>query len=719
MTERQVWTSDQDKDNDDDITPLTKNSLYIRPSNVQSHQLQKSLKTAADEAKLFGAKLEVKFLQDIKYFSDNNLSLSTDHFAPLTSLELQEKCKVQCSFQETPNTIYLKLTIPEEFFAVLGQCITGPRMPRVIYHKCMLIKSPFSSNSFKTWTSKFDNLCIDLALEDFIVVNNDEKQLRLIKLERGFWSWLDPEKAAAIKISTQPSGEVAARAQKSILKAGQLTELQSDLVNTCVEAPLPPGMPGMCQPTLNVADLTQIAYLVQAFQMGTPPPQHQHIPLMQGIRHSSSEIHRQLMARQPPAMSSTRRDPQNSSPIEDLSVSNISTRGVCGENRVTFVTAPNTNISEEERLQRVTQLQDKTQAVLCNETTSVGVTPSQHRRLREQATKLLGSLHHLEPEDALAACVKFSQEVDNISDMRDYECPEARDTRGEPPGTHGAARSDEHNNAAAVPATPGNNQRDPVTGDQTSAGDGTPPGPSSAPAGDVDNYANLMASDFDDMPQELHLGTVRFSVDPQLQGQNLADLRLVRVNGLLRLMMAGDENTQNQDPSAVDNIVNSPAVTRMWAYLYCQMETLRDDRGHKLTLAQRQYGTLLIYFMRRIMRRNQNVHRTWIWTALPPTKCQGMYESDTFTPLFRVANDDPNMLLNRMKDVIDITAPLANVTSPYELLHEYRPENRSDPDTRSLAEQHQMDVAGAVVAGEPVPEAVDQEEDKEQPEEAQ
>ena len=136
LTERQVWTSDQDKDNDDDITPLTKNSLYIRPSSVQSLQLQKSLRTAADEAKLFGAKLEVKFLQDIKYFSDNNLSLSTDHFAPLTSLELQEKCKVQCSFQETPNTIYLKLTIPEEFFAVLGQCITGPRMPRVIYHKC-------------------------------------------------------------------------------------------------------------------------------------------------------------------------------------------------------------------------------------------------------------------------------------------------------------------------------------------------------------------------------------------------------------------------------------------------------------------------------------------------------------------------------------------------------------------------------------------------------
>ena len=37
---------------------------------------------------------------------------------------------------------------------------------------------------FKTWTSKFDNLCIDLALEDFIVVNNDEKQLRLIFLLR-------------------------------------------------------------------------------------------------------------------------------------------------------------------------------------------------------------------------------------------------------------------------------------------------------------------------------------------------------------------------------------------------------------------------------------------------------------------------------------------------------------------------------------------------------
>ena len=714
MTGRQVWTGDQDKDNDDDITTLTKNSLYIRPSAVQSYQLQNSLKTAADEAKLFGANLQVKSLQDIKYFSDNNLSLITDHFAPLSSLELQEKCKVKCSFHETPDTVYLKLTIPEEFFVVLGQCIKGPRMPRVVYQECMTIKSPFSSNTFKTWTSKFDNLSIDLALEDFIVINNDKSQLKLVKLERGFWSWLDQEKAAAIKINTQPSGEVAARAQKSILRAGQLTELQSDFVNSCVEAP---PQPDMCRPTLNAADLTQLAYLMQAFHIGTPPPQHQPIPLVQGLKHSSSEINRQLMSRQLPAMSSTRRDPQTSSQVEDLSVSNISTRGVCGDNRVTFATAQDTSVAEEERLQKVTRLQDKTQAILCNEKPSAGVTPSQHRRLREQASNLLESLQHLEPDNAYAACLKFTQEVDHISDMRDYEYPEVRDTRRAPADTHGAGESYRHSDTAAAPAEPDISPRDSVTGGLDTAGDGSPPGPSDAHAGDVEHHANLMASDFD-MPQELHLGTVRFTVDQQLQGQNLQDLRLVRVNGLLRLMMVGDENTRNQDPSAVDNIVNSPAVTRMWSYLYCQMETLQDDKGHPLTPAQRQYGTLLIYFMRRILRRNRNVHHTWIWTALPPTKCQGMYESDIYTPLFQVANEDPNMLLNRLKDVIDMSAPLVNVTSPYELLYEYRPENRSDPDTRSLAEQHQMGAAGRQVAGEAleVPNTEEEEEQQEKTE---
>ena len=718
MTGRQVWTGDQDKDNDDDITTLTKNSLYIRPSAVQSYQLQNSLKTAADEAKLFGANLQVKSLQDIKYFSDNNLSLITDHFAPLSSLELQEKCKVKCSFHETPDTVYLKLTIPEEFFVVLGQCIKGPRMPRVVYQECMIIKSPFSSNSFKTWTSKFDNLSIDIALEDFIVINNDKIQLKLVKLEKGFWSWLDQEKAAAIKISTQPSGEVAVRAQKSILRAGQLTELQSDFVNSCVEAPPPPGMSDMCRPTLNAADLTQLAYLMQAFHIGTPPPQHQPIPLVQGLKHSSSEINRQLMSRQLPAMSSTRREPQTSSPqIEDLSVSNISTRGVCGDNRVTFATAQDTSVAEEERLQRVTRLQDKTQAILCNERSSTGVTPSQHRRLREQAMNLLESLQHSEPEDAYAACLRFTQEVDHISDMRDYECPETRDTRREPSDTHGAGRSDGPRDTAAAPPEPEISPRGSVAGSLNTAGDGTPPGPPKTTAGDVEHHANLMASDFD-MPQELHLGTVRFSVDPQLQGENLQDLRLVRVNGLLRLMLVGDENTRNQDPSAVDNIVNSPAVTRMWSYLYCQMETLKDDKGRSLTPAQRQYGTLLIYFMRRILRRNSNVHHTWVWTALPPTKCQGMYESDIYTPLFQVANEDPNMLLNRLKDIIDISSPIANVTSPYELLYEYRPENRTDPDTRSLAEQHQMGVAGRQVAGE-LPDVPDTEEEKEQPEETE
>ena len=112
------------------------------------------------------------------------------------------------------------------------------------------------------------------------------------------------------------------------------------------------------------------------------------------------------------------------------------------------------------------------------------------------------------------------------------------------------------------------------------------------------------------------------------------------------------------------------------------------------------------------------MHHTWVWTALPPTKCQGMYESDIYTPLFQVANEDPNMLLNRLKDIIDISSPIANVTSPYELLYEYRPENRTDPDTRSLAEQHQMGVAGRQVAGE-LPDVPDTEEEKEQPEETE
>ena len=88
-----------------------------------------------------------------------------------------------------------------------------------------------------------------------------------------------------------------------------------------------------------------------------------------------------------------------------------------------------------------------------------------------------------------------------------------------------------------------------------------------------------------------------------------------------------------------DEINNHPITGLLWERIYKQLTALKTTEGEGLTPEQQGWIQLIIYFLRRMSRRN-TAHPTWLWLLMPLQRCRALYHDKSFQPLFNLATTD-------------------------------------------------------------------------------
>ena len=613
------------------------NAVCLRLDSVTAGQFAARLRRAAEEADLFESHIiPLDMGKMILLNSQSTLELNTTPFPPPVNMFLKQKIKFPTCFEMSSNGVYLNLSIPNNCSTLLAQSLRHVMIPSVVKIPCYTVKTPFPRGTFQTWAQKFDDIGPEAALEDLVVMR-DGAQHQLVQAS-GVWAWVSPAQAAALAIPRHTSPEAATAMARSLSIARPLAEHVQDL-QMRVEPPPNPSS-ARASGTLSSEDWERLEQIVTNVCRTMLPGVESGANRVAG----EADISQATTAPGVGGVSRHRRDQDHSSgppPIQHVasaghgrSERTLQRPGVVchGQWTADRVAVPNGFPAHNGPTRggggRDTEEDpaDGTRAaitrLLLNTEPPRQISADQGARLRARAEELVQTINRAEPAQALAACVDFSREIENVTDMENYY----------------DQRSESEDRRALVPYSPAHltNPTHPGTGPRQAE---TLP---ALTTGDCQNQTPaeelLEEGDFDES-RDASCAIIRMKGDPQMSGVPLQHLRVVRRRGLLAIERVCGQSVEEGEQMTDDEINNHPITGLLWERIYKQLTSLKTTEGEGLTPEQQGWIQLIIYFLRRMSRRN-TAHPTWLWLLMPLQRCRALYHDKSFQPLFNLATTD-------------------------------------------------------------------------------
>ena len=673
------------------------NAVCLRLDSVTTGQFKARLRRAAEEADLFDAQIiPLDMSKMILLNSQSTLELNTTPFPPPVNMYLKQKSKFPTCFEMSSNGIYLNLSVPSNCSTLLAQSLRHVMIPSVVKIQCFTVKTPFPRGTFQTWAQKFDDVGPEAALEDLVVVR-DGAQHQLVQAS-GVWAWVSPAQAAALAIPRHTSPEAASALARSISIARPLAEHVQDL-QTRVEPP--PDQSGERRPgALSSEDWERLEQIVTnvcrsmlpGAEIGTV-----HAPTAANYRQQVASPsggcvarrpgHRDSIPGPPPAQPVTgmghgrsERAPQKPGVLHDelRAAGRAATPGGylthAGPTRGAGERDVDNDPADGARA-AITRL-------LLNTEPPHQISAAQGARLRTQAAALVKTIDNAEPAQALAACMDFSREVENLRDMENFY----------------DQQSDIEDRMALVPYSPAR----PSAHLDAGAGNHATGLHQTVAAGhhqnDTPAEGLLEEGDFDES-RDSSRATLRLTGDTQMSGIPLQHLRIVRRRGLLALERVCGDSTPEGEQMSGDEINNHPVTGMLWERVYTQLTSLQTTEGNGLTTEQQEWVRLIIYFLRRMSRRN-TAHPTWLWLLMPLQRCRMLYNNEGFKPLFNLATADQRNIrlrINCPRNMEDRVTPAETAAElGLDIQHDLESSGADSPkegDEISVLDQQDMDRA--------------------------